>query len=241
MSTAWHSAHLPATGRDLVAECAAASRHRGNDVAREVSISREGSSQVVHTMHELGSQTSTTHSFVGWNSAMERTDAFRGFLGLFKGEYTSAYNDLLQCLDDAYHAAFELEDAIADARRDILHADRDVAQSQATLEVRTEQVAPGMGPGMDVPGWSDPAKGPLTAGNTVHAGMNTPEIDDAIRSSGPHPPRHAAPHTPTHSPLAPLDAIEATTNVIHHSGENDEAREDEETMQEYLDRKRRER
>jgi hypothetical protein len=29
--------------------------------------------------------------------------------------------------------------------------------------------------------------------------------------------------------------------VIHHSGENDEAREDEETMQEYLDGKRRER
>ena len=52
-------------------------------MARDVSISREGSSQVVHTMHELGSQTSTTHSFVGWNSAMERTDAFRGFLGLF--------------------------------------------------------------------------------------------------------------------------------------------------------------
>jgi hypothetical protein len=227
--------------RSVVAECAAASNDRGKDVAREVSISREGSAQVVRTMHELGSQTSHAHSFVGWNSAMEQTDAFRGFLGLFKGEYTSAYTDLLQCLDDAYHAAFELEDAIADARRDILRADRDVTESQATLQVRTEQVQPGTGPGMDVPGWSDPVKGPLTAGNTVHSALNSPEVDDAIRNAGSNPPQHAASHTPTHSPLAPLDALEATMNVVHHAGENNEAQQDEETMQQYLDRKRRER
>lgn len=204
-------------------------------MAQEMMISPEGSAQVVHSMHDLGSQTSAAHSFVGWNSAMSRTDAFRGFLGLFKDEYSSAYQNLSQCLDDAYHAAFELEDAITDVRRDILRADEAVSRTNRRLEVRMEGIDAGAGNGMDVPGWSDPVKGPVTAGATVHSGLNTPEIDEAVRDSGPNPPRHAASHTPTHSPLAPLEAIEATTNVIHHAGENIEARDDEETMDEYLE------
>jgi hypothetical protein len=205
-------------------------------VAREVKISPEGSAQVVHTMHDLGSQTSHAHSFVGWNSSMSQTDAFRGFLGLFKGEYSTAYEDLRQCFSDAYHAAFELEDAIADARRDILRADTDVSRTHHALQVRTEQTGTETGPGMDVPGWSDPVKGPLTAGNTTHSVLNSPEVDDAIRNSQSHPPRHAASHTPTHSPLAPLDAVEGTITLVHHAGENDEALDDEDRMQDYLDR-----
>ena len=205
-------------------------------MAREVKISPEGSAQVVHTMHDLGSQTSNTHSFVGWNSSMSRTDAFRGFLGLFQGEYSTAYEDLRQCLSDAYQAAFELEDAIADARRDILRTDVDVARTQRVLEVRTEHVGTQTGPGMDVPGWSDPVKGPLTAGNTTHSVVNSPEVDEAIRNSGDHPPRHAADHTPTHSPLAPLDAVEGTITLVQHAGEHGEAADDEDRMQDYLDR-----
>lgn len=208
-------------------------------MARQITISPAGSAQVVRTAGELGSQTSSTHSFVGWNSKMSETGAFRGFLGLFKAEYSSAYSDVLQCLDDAYHAAFELEDAVAAARKDVLDADDQVSLTNRNLEVRTLTMTPGTGDGMDVPGWSDPVKGPLTAGNATHAAMNSPEIDDAIVNSGDDPPRHRSPHThtPTHSPLAPLDAIESTVNVVHHAGEQADAHDDEQTMDDYLEDK----
>jgi hypothetical protein len=188
-------------------------------------------------MHELGSQTSRTHSFVGWNSSMSRTDAFRGFLGLFKGDYTAAYQDLEQCLADAYKAAFELEDAIADARRDILRADAGVSTHHKAIEVRTEQVTPDHVPGMSVPGLTDDVRGPAAVGSTAHAGLNSPEVDEAIRHSGDNPPRHASPHSPTKSPFAPVDAVHAGVSVVHHAGENDDALDDKDKMKDYLDRK----
>lgn len=206
-------------------------------MAEEVSISKQGSAKVVTTMHELGSMTSSTHSFVGWNSKMEQKDAFRGFLGLFKGTYSTAYDDLLQCLDDAYHAAFDLEDAIALSRRDILRADDGVTLSNKQLEVKVEGTTPGTAPpGVDLPGFDDPVKGPLMAGQTAHSGMNNPEIDDSIRNLDPDPPRHAAPHRPTpHSPFGPIDVVEGAQNVHQHAQDNEEAMDDEERMDDYLE------
>ncbi|HXH78332.1 hypothetical protein [Nocardioides sp.] len=206
-------------------------------MAHEIKISRPGSGQVVETMNELARQTSRTHSFGAFGSSMNEYGAFRGFLSLFKDTYTTAHHDLVDCLEQAYQAAFDFEDAIALARKDILRADEGVAERHRQLAVSLTGEAPGTGPGHSTPGWPDRTNGPLVAGNTVHSALNDPEINEAIVKNLPNPPQHAAPHTPTHSPLSVLDAAQQAQAAVHHAQENDEARDDEDKMDDYLERR----
>lgn len=200
-------------------------------------MSRQGSAQVVAEMARLGRQTSRVHSFASFGSAMDRTDAFRGFLGMFKDTYRAAHGDLVGCLEQAYRAAFDFEDAIAQARRDILEADEGVAETHRKLDIDVRNAAAGTGPGHTTPGWPDRHAGPLTAGNTLHSVLNNPELDEAIVNSHPRPPKHHAGHTPTKSPLSVLDAIQHGQSVGHHAHEHLDAQEDRDRMDDYLDRR----
>lgn len=136
-------------------------------MALEITISPHGSAQLVRTMDEVATQTSRTHSFVGWSSQMERTDAFRGFLELFRGTYSSAHQDLMAGLEQAHQAAFDLEDAIGDARRDVLRTDAEVSRHHHRLEVGISMIAPGVGDSLDIPRGSDSVRRPAALVNTV--------------------------------------------------------------------------
>ncbi|WP_157953238.1 hypothetical protein [Nocardioides allogilvus] len=206
-------------------------------MAHEISVSRTGSGQVVETMWELGRQTSRTHSFASFGSSMHETEAFRGFLGLFKGTYSTAHTDLVDCLKLAYEAAFDFEDAIAEARKDILTTDENVAETHRKLAVNLNDQAPGTGPGHSTTGWPDRTNGPLVGANTMHSMMNDPEISDSIVRNQADPPKHAATHTSTHSPFALLDVAQQGQSAVQHAQEQSGARDDEDKMDDYLNRK----
>ncbi|QIK67019.1 hypothetical protein G7072_12295 [Nocardioides sp. HDW12B] len=161
------------------------------------------------------------HDFLTTNCG--HTDAFTGFLQVFKGQYSDAYSTATEGISTGVEGARQRMQAMAETLDSYVQSDDHIAGAMNTLAPRISAVDGEVAP----PGGPTGLPGAVKhAGKGVSTAINLPGIAESYADNGlPNffdqykPPEHG-------TPASPLDVVDQGIQMTENFGDVGEASED---------------